>query len=166
MTDEANDQHTDDELEVGAAAPTEGLIASREANAALEHSTDPTGPTTRSDATDAGVPMLAGDPNEPIGPEDAFGPGVKRGKYDERETGSHTTAELIPESERGPAYRFVHRETGAEVEEGHKQAVRVPVERPRTRLVDQVARAGEQGEAPGKGGVPGTAPREDVAVGG
>jgi hypothetical protein len=37
--------------------------------------------TTRDDATDMGVPMLLGDPSEPQGPEDALGPGPKRGDY-------------------------------------------------------------------------------------
>lgn len=40
--------------------------------------------TTRDDATDMGVPMLPGDPSEPQGPEDALGPGPKRGDYSKR----------------------------------------------------------------------------------
>ncbi len=40
--------------------------------------------TTRSDATDLGVPMLPGDPSEPVGPEDALGAGPKRGDYRDR----------------------------------------------------------------------------------
>ena len=39
------------------------------------------GVTTRDDALDSGVPMLAGDPSEPVGPEDALGSGPKRGDY-------------------------------------------------------------------------------------
>lgn len=39
------------------------------------------GATTRDDALDSGVPMLAGDPSEPAGPEDALGSGPKRGDY-------------------------------------------------------------------------------------
>lgn len=39
------------------------------------------GATTRDDALDSGVPMLAGDPSEPVGPEDALGSGPKRGDY-------------------------------------------------------------------------------------
>lgn len=35
----------------------------------------------RGDATDLGVPMLPGDGSEPQGPEDAVGPGPKRGDY-------------------------------------------------------------------------------------
>lgn len=39
------------------------------------------GVTTRDDALDSGAPMLAGDPSEPVGPEDALGSGKKRGDY-------------------------------------------------------------------------------------
>ncbi|NUO36440.1 MAG: hypothetical protein HOQ27_15425 [Dermatophilaceae bacterium] len=48
-------------------------------NENLEHSEG--GATTRDDALDSGVPMLAGDPSEPVGPEDALGSGPKRGDY-------------------------------------------------------------------------------------
>lgn len=163
----ADEKNTPDQPEAGTdSTPGEGpVIADRDANAALEHSVDPTGPTTRSDATDAGVPMLAGDPAEPIGPEDAFGPGPKRGDYAGRESSLHTSVERIPEDERGDAFQWVDGETGAPAKEGAKGAVRSPLERPATRLVDQNARAGEQGDAPGKGGVPGTGPRDDVAAG-
>ena len=41
------------------------------------------GVTTRDDALDSGVPMLAGDASEPVGPEDALGAGPKRGDYSE-----------------------------------------------------------------------------------
>lgn len=41
------------------------------------------GTTTRDDALDSGVPMLAGDPSEPSGPEDALGGGKKRDDYSE-----------------------------------------------------------------------------------
>lgn len=47
----------------------------------LEHTEG--GTTTRDDALDSGVPMLAGDPSEPSGPEDALGSGKKRGDYSE-----------------------------------------------------------------------------------
>lgn len=40
-------------------------------------------PTTK-DAGDLGVPMLAGSPDEPQGPEDALGDGPKRGDYTDR----------------------------------------------------------------------------------
>jgi hypothetical protein len=39
------------------------------------------GTTTRTDVLDSGAPMLAGDPSEPVGPEDALGSGPKRGDY-------------------------------------------------------------------------------------
>lgn len=45
----------------------------------------PEGVTTRDDAKDLGVPMLAGDPSEPTGPEDALGSGKKRGDYSGRQ---------------------------------------------------------------------------------
>lgn len=45
----------------------------------LKHSES--GVTTRDDALDSGVPMLAGDASEPVGPEDALGSGKKRGDY-------------------------------------------------------------------------------------
>lgn len=54
-------------------------VATEAENDKLEHSRG--GTTTRDDATDAGVPMLPGDPSEPQGPEDALGPGPKRGDY-------------------------------------------------------------------------------------
>ncbi len=76
-------------------------VASEKDNAALEHTDDkrdqasvdaagapmpaevPEGHsvTTRDDALDLGVPMLPGDPGEPVGPEDALGSGPKRGDY-------------------------------------------------------------------------------------
>lgn len=58
--------------------PSERVAAPAE-NAKLEHSVE--GVTTREDATDLGVPMLPGDPSEPVGPEDALGVGPKRGDY-------------------------------------------------------------------------------------
>lgn len=45
----------------------------------LQHSEG--GETTRDDALDSGAPMIAGDPSEPVGPEDALGSGDKRGDY-------------------------------------------------------------------------------------
>lgn len=49
----------------------------------------------KNDPLDLGVPMLAGDPSEPVGPEDALGVGPKRGDYTNRIGGSayhpHTT---------------------------------------------------------------------------
>jgi hypothetical protein len=54
-------------------------VASEAQNDKLRHSQG--GTTTRDDAADLGVPMLAGDPSEPVGPEDALGDGPKRGDY-------------------------------------------------------------------------------------
>lgn len=54
-------------------------MATKKDNDKLEHSEG--GVTTRDDALDSGVPMLAGDPSEPTGPEDALGSGKKRGDY-------------------------------------------------------------------------------------
>ncbi len=51
------------------------------ADSGLRHSVG--GVTTRDDALDSGAPMLAGDPSEPVGPEDALGSGRKRGDYRE-----------------------------------------------------------------------------------
>jgi hypothetical protein len=48
-------------------------------NDKLKHSDS--GVTTRDDRLDSGAPMLAGDPSEPVGPEDALGSGPKRGDY-------------------------------------------------------------------------------------
>jgi hypothetical protein len=45
----------------------------------IEHSRG--GISSRDDALDEGVPMLQGDSNEPVGPEDALGFGPKRGDY-------------------------------------------------------------------------------------
>lgn len=63
-------------------ADTKDTIATDAQNSKLEHSQG--GVTTRDDALDAGVPMLPGDPSEPQGPEDALGPGPKRGDYSGR----------------------------------------------------------------------------------
>jgi hypothetical protein len=67
--------------------PSEGSgVASPAQNSTLEHSQG--GVTTRDDKTDLGVPMLPGAPNEKQGPEDALGPGLKRGDYSQRLGGS------------------------------------------------------------------------------
>jgi hypothetical protein len=55
---------------------------SAEGAAGVEHTQG--GVTTRDDAHDLGAPMLAGDPEEPVGPEDALGAGPKRGDYRDR----------------------------------------------------------------------------------
>ncbi len=82
-------------------------------DAALEHTRG--GVHTR-DGADAGVPMLAGSADEPVGPEDAYGRGPKRGDYTGRvDQGPHLISELIPEEERvpgGPISRLVNAVTG------------------------------------------------------
>jgi hypothetical protein len=62
-------------------------VASESQNDKLKHSEG--GTTTRDDATDLGVPMLQGDPSEPVGPEDALGDGPKRGDYSRRLGSDH-----------------------------------------------------------------------------
>lgn len=99
----------------------QGEIASLEENQALKHSVD--GITTRDDGLDAGVPMLPGDPKERQGPEDALGPGPKRGDYSSRV---------------GPSDYQPH------------EAVRG--EDGRVRLVPQRQRAEQRGDAAGKKG--------------
>jgi hypothetical protein len=71
------------------------------------------GVTTRDDALDSGVPMLAGDPGEPVGPEDALGAGPKRGDYSEV-VGNKQHYSSVPNPNRdpadpsSPAYVLVH----------------------------------------------------------
>jgi hypothetical protein len=57
-------------------------MAEKKSDDKLKHSQG--GVTTRDDASDLGVPMLQGDPSEPVGPEDALGDGPKRGDYTDR----------------------------------------------------------------------------------
>lgn len=80
--DQINDQQTQDAGTTNAADGGAGENTPAADAGNLEHSVD--GQTTRSDATDLGVPMLPGDPAEPVGPEDALGPGPKRGDYRNR----------------------------------------------------------------------------------
>lgn len=145
-----DDERAENAEDLAAGAERPSSVASAEENAALEHTQG--GITTRQDATDAGVPMLPGDPNEPIGPEDAMGPGPTRGDYSGRtHMGPHLTSEVIPPNER------------QDVELKNEDGDVIGVEPgPRTRLVDLDARAGVTGDEPGKGGVPGTQPREAV----
>lgn len=103
-------------------------VGTTEQNAKLSHSVE--GETTRDDATDVGVPMLPGDPSEPVGPEDALGAGPKRGDYRNRigPTGYEPT-QVEPVSDAKPG-------------------------EPQVRLVNQRDRAEDIGEAEGeKGGV-------------
>lgn len=104
-------------------------------NADLEHTEG--GATTR-DAMDAGVPMLPGSPSEPIGPEDAAGPGPKRGDYSDRLTsGPMMETRINPD---------------ADLEKDEPRYVLVPVGTP------------EVGDQPGKGGVSTAAALEAHAV--
>jgi hypothetical protein len=95
----------------------------------LEHTMG--GRTTRDDPGDLGVPMQAGRPDEPVGPEDALGQGPKRGDY---------TGRIGPES------YHPH------------EALPIPADEredggPTAMLHEQRPRAAEQGDAEGKGGV-------------
>ncbi len=132
------------------AVPAERAIAPPHENKGLEHTRG--GATTRDDALDQGVPMLQGDPREPVGPEDAVGVGPTRGDYSTRVEGSPHVAELIPEDE-------LRTETVTDAEGNQTTQI---ADQPRTRLVPQRSRI-EQGEVAGvKGGV-GTDPAHPVA---
>ncbi len=76
-----------DKTPVKSSDQTDVSVASVAQNDKLSHSDD--GVTTRSDRMDLGVPMLPGDPAEPVGPEDALGAGPTRGDYRERLGDSH-----------------------------------------------------------------------------
>lgn len=103
-------------------------VAAPADNAKLEHSEG--GVTTRDDATDLGVPMLPGDPSEPVGPEDALGAGPKRGDYSQRlGTEGYQPHQVVPVPDAKPG-------------------------EPTARAVAQRPHASEQGEEAGaKGGV-------------
>ena len=117
-----------------------GATSTLEANAALEHSV--TGRTTRSDRTDAGVPMLPGEAREPVGPEDALGVGPKRGDYRDRVPGNpHESRPIAGGGE--PVYR--------DDDDGNAVVVDYA---PRSELVAQAPRTQDIGDAAGvKGGV-------------
>lgn len=92
-------------------------VAGYDENAALEHSEG--GSTTRQDATDVGVPMLPGSPDEPVGPEDALGPGPTRGDYRDRigPSGYNPTQTVrVPDAKPGePHTRVVAQRPNAEI---------------------------------------------------
>lgn len=96
------------------------------ANSKLEHSQG--GRTTRDDPTDLGVPMLAGDPSERQGPEDALGEGPKRGDYSDR-LGDQN-------------YRPHEVVADPDAKDGE----------PQVKVIDQRPRASDQGEVAGKKG--------------
>lgn len=106
-------------------------MADTKKDKSLKHSVE--GETTRDDATDLGVPMLQGDPSEPVGPEDALGPGPKRGDYSDRlGDSSYNPHEIVPNPDAKPGEATV-------------------------KVVDQAPRASERGEEKGKKGGVGTA---------
>lgn len=108
--------------------PESPAKATEKENAKLEHTEG--GTTTRDDATDMGVPMLPGDPSEPVGPEDALGPGPKRGDYSDR----------LGETN----YQPHEVRSKPDAKDGE----------PQVEVVAQAPRAADQGEAAGqKGGV-------------
>ena len=127
------EEETPEEVE----ARQEAGIATAEENAALQHTDGDASATTR-DGTDAGVPMLPGDPSEPQGPEDALGVGDKRGDYETRVDGPH--AESVPVEGGGEPIKD---------DDGNTVDLK-----PKSRLVSQNDRVAERGEVPGeKGGV-------------
>jgi hypothetical protein len=99
-------------------------------------------PTTK-DGTDVGVEMEAGSPGEPVGPEDAFGEGLKRGDYADR-VGTNQHATSVPTEDGGePIYNA----------DGDVVDVK-----PRSEMVSQNDRVDEVGDEAGeKGGVTTTA---------
>lgn len=124
-------------------------FAGADANAALEHTDG--GVTTR-DGMDAGVPMTPGQPGEPVGPEDAMGPGPKRGDYRDRlVTGPSLVTVPIPEEERrSMAADLV---SGVDADQRDAAAAAALGDVPRTKLVPAADVAADIGDAPGKGGV-------------
>jgi hypothetical protein len=58
------------------------------------------GTHSRHDSHDSGAAMVQGDPSEPQGPEDAFGPGQKRGDYRELVDQRVPHYEVLPEGPR------------------------------------------------------------------
>ena len=83
-------------------------------------------------------PMLAGDPKEPTGPEDALGAGPKRGDYKDV-----MRLEAPHEARPNPEYDADDPES------------------PKSVLVEQAPRVADVGEAPGKGGVSTEAAKKD-----
>jgi hypothetical protein len=107
-------------------APDDPGVAKDSENAKLAHSEG--GTTTRDDATDVGVPMLPGSPDEPVGPEDALGEGPTRGDYRDRIG--------------GPDYHPHEAVANPDAEDGE----------PAVKVVPQRPRAEEIGDVPGKKG--------------
>lgn len=97
------------------------MTETKKQDAKLEHSEG--GVTTRDDAADLGVPMLPGDGSEPVGPEDALGPGPKRGDYSKRLGDAHYAPHEVVRNDKGKVV-----------------------------VVDQTPRASERGDEKGKKG--------------
>lgn len=136
----------DDTPQAGITDETPDSVASPADNASLEHTDG--GATTR-DTMDAGVPMTQGQPDEPVGPEDAFGPGPKRGDYSGRkDAGPHLESVAIPDDERRAAAQKI-----ADDSDGALTVDQALAEVPRFKLVDQGIRTQEVGDEAGKGGV-------------
>lgn len=141
-----------DDKQETAALKDAGIATPRE-NARLKHSNEKRfgekgTVTTRDDLTDVGVPMLQGSPEEPIGPEDAFGPGPKRGDYSER-TGGVTSFESVAVPGADLDDPFVRDGDGNIVDN-----------KPRVAVLAQTPRASEQGEVAGRKGGVDTADRD------
>jgi hypothetical protein len=83
------------------ATKKDDATASESENAKLKHSEG--GTMTRDDKGDLGVPMLPGDPSEPVGPEDALGDGPKRGDYSQRVGDANYHPHNGPEAQRPKA---------------------------------------------------------------
>lgn len=97
-------QHTD-ELRDQAAVAAPGAAPAKEPVGSV---------TTRDDATDLGVPMLQGSPDEPVGPEDALGKGPTRGDYRERlgDSGYHPHEGAEPQKPRAEEIGEIEGEKG------------------------------------------------------
>lgn len=104
------------------AKKTDDSTATEKDNSRLEHSQG--GTTTRDDATDVGVPMLPGSPDEPVGPEDALGVGPKRGDY---------TGRI------GPADYHPHEVVAVPDAEPGEATAKVVAQRPRAEDIGDVA---------------------------
>lgn len=124
------DTTTQDETPEGVATPAE--------NAALSHTDESAPGTTRDGGVDAGVPMLAGSSDEPVGPEDALGIGAKRGDYSTRVGDNHAESIALPDG-------------GEPIRDAEGNVVDY---KPAFALQDQGARVADVGDAEGlKGGV-------------
>jgi hypothetical protein len=138
----------DNESKAEAQAREAAGVAKPEDNAELKHTVELEGDekgatTTRKDVLDQGVPMLQGSPSEPQGPEDAFGPGEKRGDYQQRvgaAVGMAESFESVPDPDGGEP---ITDDDGNVVDHT-----------PRFKLVPQTPRTADIGDVEGeKGGV-------------